>query len=268
MPQARPGRLIKRQARLTMLQLHQVSKSFASVSNPALHPTSLEVASQEILVVLGSSGSGKSTLLKLINRLLDPSSGHILFKQRRLDSYNPVMLRRSIGYVFQAVGLLPHLSVADNVSIVARLQGETRHACRQLARQHLTLVELDPDTYGPRLPHELSGGQQQRVGVARALATGADLLLMDEPFGALDAITRDQLQQQLLLLKQRLGKTIVFVTHDIFEALTLADRIAVLHQGQLHQLGSKQQLINHPATDFVRDLFQKPLQQLTRYNSL
>lgn len=245
-----------------MLQIQDVSKRFTGSEQPALHPVSLDIAENELLVLLGSSGSGKSTLLKLINRLLRPTSGRIVYQQRDLEDYDPVALRRSIGYVFQGIGLLPHLNVADNVGIVPHLRGEGSKRCQALARQYLKLVNLNPDTYAERLPRELSGGQQQRLGVARALATGADLLLMDEPFGALDAITRDQLQQELLSLKQQLGKTIVFVTHDIFEALTLADRIAVIHDGQLQQVGSKLELIHQPATTFVRELFQKPLQQL------
>lgn len=245
-----------------MLQLQQVSKSFSNNHAPVLEPITLDIARNELLVILGSSGSGKSTLLKLINRLITPTSGKILFQQRDLADYDAVTLRRSIGYVFQGVGLLPHMNVADNVSIVPHLGGVSSNKCRELAAVYLQQVNLDPATYARRFPHELSGGQQQRVGVARALATEAELLLMDEPFAALDAITRDQLQQDLLTLKQQLGKTIVFVTHDIFEAMTLADRIAVLHNGQLQQIGSKQEIINNPATGFVRELFQKPLQQI------
>ncbi len=247
-----------------MLQLQQVSKSFADHSTPALEPISLDIAGNEFLVILGSSGSGKSTLLKLINRLITPTSGRILFQQRDLEDYNPVTLRRSIGYVFQGVGLLPHMNIADNVSIVPHLSGAASSKCHELATRYLHLVNLDPGTYAKRFPHELSGGQQQRVGVARALATDAQLLLMDEPFGALDAITRDQLQQELLTIKQQLAKTIVFVTHDIFEALTLADRMVILHDGQVQQIGSKQEIINNPATGFVRELFQKPLQQIDK----
>lgn len=247
-----------------MLQLQQVSKTFSSDHSFSLEPVSLNVARNELLVILGSSGSGKSTLLKLINRLLTPTSGQILFEKRNVNDYDPVTLRHSMGYVFQGIGLLPHLTVADNISTVPHLRGVSRSECNKLAAQYLEQVNLDPATYAQRLPHELSGGQQQRVGVARALATEAELLLMDEPFGALDAITRDQLQQELLALKHQLGKTIVFVTHDIFEALTLADRIVVLHNGQLQQVGSKQDIINKPATEFVRELFQKPLQQIDK----
>lgn len=248
-----------------MLVVEAIAKKFND--SYALQPTSLHVKNNELLVLLGSSGSGKSTLLKLINRLLTPTSGHIFFKQKPLNDYDLVSLRRSIGYVFQGIGLLPHLTVIDNVSIVPHLQGNDQQQCDTIAREYLSLVDLDPDFYAQRLPHELSGGQQQRVGVARALATGADLLLMDEPFGALDSITRNQLQQELLLLKQKLGKTIVFVTHDIFEALTLADRIAIFHQGQLQQIGNKHEIINQPATEFVRALLHTPLQQLAQLQS-
>ena len=250
-----------------MLQLQQVSKSFAGNHAPALEPITLDIARNEILVILGSSGSGKSTLLKLINRLITPTSGKVLFQQRDLEDYDPVTLRRSIGYVFQGIGLLPHMNVASNVSIVPHLSGVSINKCSQLATRYLQQVNLDPATYARRFPHELSGGQQQRIGVARALATEAELLLMDEPFGALDAITRDQLQQELLTIKQQLSKTIVFVTHDIFEALTLADRIAVLHNGCLQQIGNKQEIINNPATRFVHQLFQKPLQQIEQLRS-
>ncbi len=246
-----------------MISLHAVSKSYQRQFD-ALAPLSLEIPAGELLVVLGSSGSGKSTLLKLINRLLEPDSGHIDYIGKPLREHDPVQLRRNIGYVFQGIGLLPHLTIADNVATVPRLRGDDPRRCHELAQQLLTSVNLDPSIYAQRLPAELSGGQQQRVGVARALATGADLLLMDEPFGALDAITRDELQEVLLDLHQRLHKTIVFVTHDILEAVRLADRIVVLHQGQLQQIGTAAQLLNAPATRFVQQLFSKPLQALDR----
>jgi osmoprotectant transport system ATP-binding protein len=244
-----------------MVSLQQVSKSYQQQYD-ALAPLSLDIATGEMLVLLGSSGSGKSTLLKLINRLLEPDSGEILLQGRRLQEYDPVSLRRSIGYVFQGIGLLPHLSIIDNVATVPRLRGEPAAQSMRQARELLTSVNLDPDRYAERMPDELSGGQQQRVGVARALASGADLLLMDEPFGALDAITRDELQSMLLSLHQRLHKTIVFVTHDIFEAVRLADRIVVMHSGRIEQIGSASELINQPASDFVELLFSKPLQAL------
>ena len=244
-----------------MISLQQVCKSYQQRYD-ALAPLSLEIASGELLVLLGSSGSGKSTLLKLINRLLEPDSGEILLHGKRLQEYDPVALRRSIGYVFQGIGLLPHLSIIDNVATVPRLRGDDPAQATRQARALLADVNLDPDEYANRTPDELSGGQQQRVGVARALATGADLLLMDEPFGALDAITRDELQSMLLELHQRLHKTIVFVTHDIFEAVRLADRIVVMHRGRIEQIGNASELIRQPASEFVELLFSKPLQAL------
>lgn len=244
-----------------MISLQQVSKSYQRQYD-ALAPLSLEIAAGELLVLLGSSGSGKSTLLKLINRLLEPDSGEIMLQGRRLQEYDAVALRRSIGYVFQGIGLLPHLNIIDNVTTVPRLRGDHPGQALQQARALLHSVNLDPDQYADRMPQALSGGQQQRVGVARALATGASLLLMDEPFGALDAITRDELQSMLLDLHQRLHKTIVFVTHDIFEAVRLADRIVVMHAGQIEQIGTASELINEPASEFVELLFSKPLQAL------
>ncbi|MFH1480388.1 MAG: ATP-binding cassette domain-containing protein, partial [Pseudomonadota bacterium] len=175
---------------------------------------------------------------------------------------DPVDLRRRIGYVFQGIGLFPHLTIAQNVEVVPRLLGWPQKKRTERVRDLLNHMGLSPENYAHRFPGELSGGQQQRVGVARALAADPDYLLMDEPFGALDALTREGLQQELLRLKERLKKTIIFVTHDIFEALLIADRIAVLHQGNLEQIGSKSELLNAPATRFVRDLFAKPARQL------
>ena len=244
-----------------MIVLDQVAKSYVR-RHDALAPLSLKIDAGERVVLLGSSGSGKSTLLKLINRLLEPDEGEIRLRGRRLQDYDPVALRRSIGYVFQGIGLLPHLSVLDNVLTVPRLRGDDETQARPQAMEWLARVQLEPDRYADRFPDELSGGQQQRVGVARALATGADLLLMDEPFGALDAITRDELQTMLLALQQELATTLVFVTHDLFEAVRLADRIVVLHQGRIEQIGTASDLIDRPATRFVEQLFGKPLQAL------
>jgi osmoprotectant transport system ATP-binding protein len=171
-------------------------------------------------------------------------------------------LRRSIGYVFQGIGLLPHLTVAENVAVVLRLLGRSREERRQRAGELLDMVDLPPSEYGDQFPAQLSGGQQQRVGVARALAADPSHLLMDEPFGAVDALTRDRLQQGLLALKERIQKTIIFVTHDIFEALALADRIAVMHAGRIEQVGTPREMLREPATESVRNLFGKPAEQL------
>jgi osmoprotectant transport system ATP-binding protein len=178
------------------------------------------------------------------------------------------MLRRSIGYVFQGIGLFPHLTVEKNIRASLSLLGWSKSKQHERVEELLELVELEPAEHGKRLPRELSGGQQQRVGVARALAGSPKYLLMDEPFGALDAITRDVLQQQLLEIQRKIRVTVIFVTHDIFEALTVASRIAVLNQGRLEQIGTKEQVVNEPATHFVREIFAKPTGQLRRYKGL
>jgi osmoprotectant transport system ATP-binding protein len=250
-----------------LISLQKVSKSFGVDCQFAVKNLSLEIAEGETLVLLGSSGCGKTTTLKMINRLIEPTSGRIEVDGRNVMDVDPVQLRRSIGYVFQGIGLFPHMRVEDNVAVVLRLLGWSRKKRRQRARELLSLVELEPDGYAKRYPGELSGGEQQRIGVARALAADPAYLLMDEPFGALDALTRDTLQKELLKLKERLRKTIIFVTHDILEALTLADRIAVMHEGELQQVGTRQQLLKKPATDFVRNLFAMPAEQLATFEN-
>jgi len=248
-----------------MIVLENVRKSFDQGSTWAVRDLSLEVKTGETLVLLGSSGCGKTTTLKMINRLIEPTSGNIAVKGRDVMDYDPVALRRSIGYVFQGIGLFPHLTVEENVAVVLRIIGRPTSERRSRAREMLSLMDLEPEIFAGRYPRELSGGEQQRVGVARALAADPDYLLMDEPFGALDAMTRDVLQAEMLRLKENLDKTIVFVTHDIFEALAIADRIAVMHEGILHQVGRKEELLQHPASDFVRDLFGKPAEKLRGY---
>ncbi len=250
-----------------MIELQHVSKAYDDGRLVAVDDLTLTVAAGETVVLLGTSGCGKTTTLKMINRLIEATSGLIRVGGVDIRERDPVELRRSIGYVFQGIGLFPHLSVIDNVTVVLRLQGWPLERRRARARELLDLVALDPDTFGARAPAELSGGQQQRVGVARALAADPDYLLMDEPFGALDALTRDALQQEVLRLKQRLGKTIVFVTHDIFEALTLADRIAVMHAGRLEQLGTPDEVRAAPASEFVRELFDKPARALAAHGA-
>ena len=245
-----------------MIRLSQVYKSFDGGVTFAVRDLSLSIGEGETLVLLGPSGCGKTTTLKMINRLVEPTSGEIEVDHCNILDRNPVELRRSIGYVFQGIGLFPHMTVAENVSVVLRLLGRSHRDRRERARELLALVDLCPETYVDRYPHELSGGQQQRVGVARALAADPSHLLMDEPFGALDALTREALQQEVLRLKERLRKTIVFVTHDIFEALTLGDRIAILRAGCLEQVGTREEVLGDPATSFVRDLFGKPARQL------
>ena len=237
------------------VEFRSVSKSFAP-GQQALSSVSFRVAHGETLVLLGSSGSGKTTCLKMVNRLIDPSDGKVLVQGRDTMDWDPIQLRRRAGYVIQEVGLLPHLSVEENVGLVPRLEGWEPEKRRARAWELLSLVGLPPDEFSAKRPSQLSGGQRQRVGVARALAVDPPLLLMDEPFGALDPITRRRLQREFRELEERLGKTVVFVTHDVQEALRLADRIAVMDGGQIKQIGPPQEIIEKPADDFVRELVQ------------
>jgi len=251
-----------------VIRLSRVSKSFDGGRTYAVHDLSLEIHDGETLVMLGSSGCGKTTTLKMINRLVEPTSGTIEVDGDDISQRDPVQWRRSVGYVFQGIGLFPHMTVQENVAIVLRLLDWPKANQLRRVAELLELVGIDPDEFGHRLPDQLSGGQQQRIGVARALAAGPKYLLMDEPFGALDAMTRDALQQEILSLKQRLRKTIVFVTHDIFEALTIGDRIAVLHEGELQQVGTSEEVVGRPATPFVRKLFEKPAKQLAAFRDV
>jgi len=251
-----------------MIVLDNVTKSFDGGRTFAVRGLSFEVAQGETLVLLGSSGCGKTTTLKMINRLIEPTAGRIEIDGQDVQARDPIELRRSVGYAFQEIGLFPHMTIGENVGIIPRLLGWPKARRRERSAQLIELVGLEPDTYADRYPDELSGGQQQRIGVARALAADPEYLLMDEPFGALDAVTRDTLQQELLALQQRLSKTIVFVTHDIFEALTLADRIAILHAGRLEQVDTKEAILRQPASEFVRDLLSKPAQQLAAFQEL
>jgi len=250
-----------------MITLDQISKTYDGVSR-VIDNLSFEVLEGEILILLGSSGCGKSTTLKMINRLIEPTEGRIYLDGKDIRQQDPIELRRSIGYVFQGIGLFPHLSIRDNVSMVPRLLAWPEDRIRERYEELLELVHLSPSTYADRFPDELSGGQQQRVAVARALAADPAYLLMDEPFGALDAITRDSLQQEFLDLKQRLAKTVIFVTHDIVEALTLGDRIAILHEGRLEQIGTREEILGNPATGFVRDLFTKSFKRWKEFKNI
>lgn len=251
-----------------MIVLDRVSKSYDGGHSYAVSDLSLEVREGETLVLMGSSGSGKTTALKMLNRLIEPTTGSITLDGQNLFDRDPVSVRRSIGYVFQGIGLFPHLTIEENVAIVPRLLGWSPAQRDQRALELLDLVGLPPQEYADRFPDELSGGQQQRVGVARALAADPNYLLMDEPFGALDALTRDTLEREVLDLKERLGKTIIFVTHDIFEALTLADRVAILHAGRLEQVGTKEEVLRRPASDFVRQLFEQPTRKASQFRML
>jgi osmoprotectant transport system ATP-binding protein len=211
--------------------------------HPILREFSLEVRAGETLVLLGRSGSGKTTALKLINRLLEPSEGEVRVEGRSTLSWDPIALRRRIGYVIQEVGLFPHFTIARNVALVPRLEGWPEEKIRARVDELLLMVGLDPARFADRLPRELSGGQRQRVGVARALAADPPILLMDEPFGALDPLTRVELQREFRALEERLAKTVVFVTHDLTEALRLGTRIGLIESGQLAGLYAAEEFL-------------------------
>jgi osmoprotectant transport system ATP-binding protein len=235
-----------------MIEFREVSKKYPD-DTVAVAGFNLVVPSHRTVALVGSSGSGKTTLLRMVNRMIDPSEGAILIDGRDIRKLDPVQLRRSIGYVLQAGGLLPHRTVLDNVATVPVLQGEPRRDARRNAYQLLERVGLSA-SLALRYPSQLSGGQQQRVGVARALAAEPNILLMDEPFGAVDPIVRRELQDEMLRLQGELGKTVVLVTHDVDEAFLLADEIVVLRQGgRIAQAGTPAQILAAPADDFVRE---------------
>ncbi|MEN3611237.1 ABC transporter ATP-binding protein [Plantactinospora sp. ZYX-F-223] len=235
------------------ITLDQVRKQYPD-GTVAVGELSLEVKAGELVVLIGPSGCGKSTVLRMINRLIEPTSGRILLGDEDVTRADPVRLRRRIGYVIQNVGLFPHQTITTNVGTVPRLLGWPKARIAQRATELLDLVGLDPATFGPRYPHELSGGQRQRVGVARALAADPVVLLMDEPFSAVDPIARARLQEEFLRLQAEVRKTIVLVTHDLDEAVRLGDRIVVLSQGgRLEQYANPATLLGEPASAFVRE---------------
>jgi osmoprotectant transport system ATP-binding protein len=236
-----------------VIELHEVGKSFGATR--AVDGVSLTIARGEFVVLVGASGSGKSTLLKMINRLVEHDCGRIVFAGEEIRSFKPEDLRRRMGYAIQSIGLFPHWTVARNIAAVPELLGWPQARIDARVDELLRLLDLDPVQYRKRYPSQLSGGQQQRVGVARALAADPELLLMDEPFGALDPITRAALQQEMARIHQTSGKTIVLVTHDIEEALRLATRIVLLDKGRVVQDGPPTQLLEQPANDFVREFF-------------
>ena len=234
------------------VELADVRKRYAT-GVVALDGVSLRVDEGRVLVLLGTSGSGKTTALKTVNRLVDPDGGRVTVLGRDVMAWDPIALRRGIGYVIQEAGLLPHMTVAQNVALVPLLLGwpEDRRSAR--VRELLVLVGLEPDRFAPQRPRELSGGERQRVGLARALAADPPLLLMDEPFGALDPLTRRRLQDEFKDLQARLRKSVVLVTHDVPEALRLADEIAVMDKGRVLQRGAPREIRDAPQPGFVRD---------------
>lgn len=238
-----------------MIEFRNVKKNYKS--NTILENFNLNIDSGDLVVLIGSSGCGKTTLLKMINRLIETTSGEILVNGKNIKEEDPIKLRRSIGYVIQQTGLFPHMTVKENIEIIPKLMGKADGVIDKKTNELLNMVGLDPEQYSDRYPVELSGGQQQRVGVARAFAADAEIILMDEPFSALDPITRTELQEELFNIQREYKKTIVFVTHDMDEALNLADKICILKDGKILQYDTPENILKNPAGEYVEDFVGK-----------
>ncbi|WP_339226300.1 betaine/proline/choline family ABC transporter ATP-binding protein [Oceanobacillus sp. FSL K6-2867] len=238
-----------------MLEFHNVTKRYGN-GKPAVNSLNLTIEKGEFICFIGPSGCGKTTTMKMVNRLIDISDGAILVDGKNIKEQDPVELRRSIGYVIQQIGLMPHMTIRENIVLVGTLLKWSKEKKDKRACELIKLVNL-PDTYLDKYPHELSGGQQQRIGVLRALAANPPLILMDEPFGALDPITRDALQEEFKKLQRELNKTIVFVTHDMDEALKLADRIVIMKDGEIVQVDTPDEILRNPANEFVEEFLGK-----------
>jgi osmoprotectant transport system ATP-binding protein len=237
-----------------MIKLENVTKIYPGQAEPAVEDLSLVVPDGEICVLVGPSGCGKTTTMKMVNRLIEPTGGKIYVDERDVTEMDPIQLRRSIGYVIQEIGLFPHMTIAENIGTVPRLVGWEQARIDRRVDELLGVMGMDAAEFRDRYPRELSGGQRQRIGVARAMATDPRVMLMDEPFGAIDPITRDRLQNEFLRLQQKIHKTIIFVTHDINEAIKLGDKIAILNVGGiLEQYGSPSEILSDPKNAFVED---------------
>ncbi len=248
-----------------MIRFEQVVKRYGEVE--ALAGVSLEVAEGQLVTLLGPSGCGKTTLLRTVNRLIEPTAGTVFIANQDVRQLDEVTLRRGIGYVIQSIGLFPHMSVLENVMVVPRLLGWNKAKRETRAKEMLALVGLEPHTFAGRYPRELSGGQAQRVGLARALSADPPVLLMDEPFGAVDPPTRERLQDEFLKLQSELRKTVLFVTHDLEEAVKISDRICLMNAGRVEQYDTPEVLLRSPKTPFVRD-FLGPSRTLLRLSRI
>ncbi|MEA4894505.1 MAG: betaine/proline/choline family ABC transporter ATP-binding protein [Oscillospiraceae bacterium] len=239
-----------------MIKFENVSKKYNN-GPEVVKSLNFEIENGELLVFIGPSGCGKTTTMKMINRLITHSGGKITIDGKDIETFDPVLLRRNIGYVIQQIGLFPHYTIEENIALIPKLNKWKDQQINVRIHELMNTVGLDPEVFAQRYPRELSGGQQQRVGVARALAANPDIILMDEPFGALDPITREQLQDELLRIQAEMHKTIVFVTHDMDEALKLGDRIAIMKDGELLQLDTPDKLLRNPAHGFVEEFIGK-----------
>lgn len=238
-----------------MIEFKNIKKSYKN--NVILEDFNLKIDKGNLVVLIGSSGCGKTTLLKMINRLHDATSGEILINGKNIKDLDPIKLRRSIGYVIQQTGLFPHMTVKENIEIIPKLMGKPQEEIDKKTMELLNMVGLEPEKYIDRYPVELSGGQQQRIGVARAFAADAEIILMDEPFSALDPITRTELQEELFNIQREYKKTIVFVTHDMDEALNLADMICILKDGKILQYDTPENILKNPAGEYVEEFVGK-----------
>jgi osmoprotectant transport system ATP-binding protein len=247
-----------------MIEVTRVSKYFPGGVR-AVDNVSFRVPKGEIVVLVGPSGCGKTTTLKMINRLVEPDSGEITINGKNIAQWDPIQLRRSIGYIIQETGLLPHHNVTENIGLVPKLKRWDKNRIRERVRKMLNLVGLPPSEFETRYPDQLSGGQKQRVGVARALAADPEILLMDEPFGALDPIMREELQDEFLNLQNTIRKTVVLVTHDIFEAVRLSDQLAIMKDSRIEQIDSADSILEQPKSDFVERFLGRNRQLLKAY---
>lgn len=238
-----------------MIRFENISKSYKNTM--VLNDISFEINAGEIVVLIGPSGCGKTTTLKMINKLIQPSGGTIYIKEEDIAGQDPIALRRNIGYVIQQTGLFPHMTIKENIEIIPRLEKKSDEECDAISKNLLTMVSLDPEEFKNRYPVQLSGGQNQRVGVARAFATNPDIILMDEPFSAVDPITRQQLQDELVNLQAKVKKTIVFVTHDMDEAVKIADRICIMKDGSIVQYDIPENILKNPINEFVSNFVGK-----------
>jgi osmoprotectant transport system ATP-binding protein len=240
---------------MNLIQFQNIVKKYRTKT--IINDFSLEVEAGKLVVFIGPSGCGKTTLLKMINKLIQPTTGDIFVKGKKISTMNSIELRRNIGYVIQNTGLFPHMTIKENLELIPKLKGEEPEAIEKKTIELLNLVGLNPKEFLYRYPKELSGGQQQRIGVARAFSTNSEIILMDEPFSALDPVTRSSLQDELFQMQKELNKTIIFVTHDMDEAIKIADKICILKDGEILQYDTPENILKNPANDFVEDFIGK-----------